>query len=193
MGASNKIMTYLFSRMTKIFALWLIGFSIFLIILPKPSENIPTSSDAIIVLTGDKNRVGMGVKLYELGIAKKLLISGVYPESKVIDIIQPYVSTNINIAGIELDEKATNTDQNAIESTKWLRQNNYRSAILVTSDYHMPRALIHFKRQMPELSITPFAVISSENHWLSDSQTIGRMIRAYHKFIVTLPLKFISA
>ncbi len=179
-------MKKLLSHFTKIVAIWIIGFLTFFGTLPNTPEELPDPVDAIVVLTGDNNRISTGFELYKHFRGEKLFISGVYPGTTVADLTRPYLPAHRTV-GIELDDKARNTHENAVETAKWLKLNNYRSIILVTSDYHMRRSWIHFQNQIPDIVITPYAV-KPDTPWFQSYKGIKTMVRAYNKLIVTFPI-----
>lgn len=186
-------MKKLFSHFSKIVLIWVIGFIDFAITLPKIPEQLD-KADAIVVLTGDSYRISAGFDLYKMEKAEKVFISGVYPGTTVMDLARPYLDTS-KVTGIELDDRATNTRENSIETAKWIHKNKHQSIILVTSNYHMRRAWIHFQNQMPDLKMTLYPVISSKdksNHWFTSYKGIKTMVRAYNKLIATFPLMFIQ-
>ena len=180
-----------FSHFAKVIAVWLIGFVTFTGTLPKTPDKLPNMADAIVVLTGDSYRISAGFDLYQHGVSEKLFISGVYPGTNMVELARPYLPAE-QLDGIELDDKATNTRENAVETTKWIRKNQYKSIVLVTSNYHMRRAWIHFQNHMPDLAITPYAVSSSKKHWTTSYKGIRTMVRAYNKLLVTLPIILIQ-
>jgi uncharacterized SAM-binding protein YcdF (DUF218 family) len=51
----------------------------------------------------------------------------------------------IDPSRIVLDERALNTRENAVESARLAREHGYRTLLVVTSAYHMPRALDCFR------------------------------------------------
>lgn len=183
-------MNKLISHFIKIVAIWVIGFIVFFSTLPETPKEIPDPADAIVVLTGDSYRISAGFHLYKNYRGEKLLISGVYPGTTVMDLARPYLSA-AQMVGIDLDDKATNTRENAIETAKWMRKNKFRSLILVTSNYHMRRAWIHFQNHIPGVVITGYPVVSDQDsptHWSKSYKGIRNMVRAYNKLIVTFPL-----
>lgn len=187
-------MKKMLSHFTKIVIIWVIGFIVFTTTLPKTPQKFDKKADAIVVLTGDSYRISAGFDLYKTDWAEKLFISGVYPGTTVMDLARPYLNTS-QMTGIELDDRATNTRENSIETAKWVRKNKYESIILVTSDYHIRRAWIHFQNQMPDLTVTLYPVISSKDkgkRWFTHYKGIKTMVRSYNKLIATFPLMFIQ-
>ena len=61
---------------------------------------------------------------------------------------------------VDLDHLALNTIGNAIETKRWAREQRAKSLIVVTSDFHMPRALAEIAHQLPDVALVPFPVVS---------------------------------
>jgi uncharacterized SAM-binding protein YcdF (DUF218 family) len=146
-------------------------------------------ADGIVALTGDEDRISEAVRLLAQGKAGRLLISGVNKSTRTPQII------SLNTAGretavlfrccIDLDKRALNTEDNAAETTLWARKRGFRSLILVTSTYHMPRALIELHQSMPDVELLPYAVKSPrlETEWWTDPRTTWVLCKEYLKFI----------
>ena len=86
---------------------------------------------------------------------------------------------------VDLDKRALNTKSNAFETTAWVRQQGFRSLIVVTSTYHMPRTLIELRQAMPDVELLPYPVKSPrlEEQWWSDPRTAWVLGKEYLKFI----------
>ena len=139
-------------------------------------------ADAIVVLTGGGGRIEYGIELLANGRGKALFISGVNAKVGIHDILGA-----ISLDRITLGRAATNTIGNAQESTDWIKKRGYRSVLLVTADYHMPRALTEFAAQLPnEVAIIPAPVRTrdySKFDWLGDPQTRNLILAEFHKLI----------
>lgn len=122
-------------------------------------HNQPQKADAIVVLTGGSGRVATGVELLENEAAPKLFITGVGKDAGVKDILNEMDLPEDLLTKIELGHEAENTIGNAVEARSWLVDNQISSIILVTSNYHMPRSMLTFKRGLgSELQIHPHVV-----------------------------------
>src|SRR5215510_13969503 len=99
-------------------------------------------ADGIVVLTGGSSRVSDAVELLAAGYGKRLLISGVHPTNDVHDISRTLPDNHklLNCC-VDLDRSAINTRSNAAETRRWARERGFTSLIVVTSNYHMPRAI----------------------------------------------------
>src|SRR4029078_2286089 len=57
-------------------------------------------------------------------------------------------------------DRSLNTLGNAIETRRWAESRVFHSLIVVTSNYHMPRALAEIAHQLPDVALVPFAVVT---------------------------------
>lgn len=118
---------------------WALGFALFMLVLPDRLDNHPT--DAIVVPTGAAGRIDRGITLLEAHQAKRMLISGVAPTVRPIDLALEYHAAPALFACcIDLGREAVDTRSNAEETARWVRAHHYHSVRLVTSDWHMARA-----------------------------------------------------
>ena len=130
----------------------------------------------IVIATGSEGRVDRGLALMLAYPAKRLLISGTGAGVGKADILRVSGKNNqfnqdqltaLFDCCVDLDPAATNTLGNAIESQIWAEAHDLSSLVLVTSDFHMPRALIIFQQVMPRRDILPHHVVSD---WLIPDQ-----------------------
>ena len=84
----------------------------------------------------------------------------------------------------DLGFAATDTRGNAEEAATWARAHDYRSLIVVTTSYHMPRSLAEFGAQMPDVKLVPFPVPEERNP--TPWQTFRRLHGEYAKFLASL-------
>ncbi|QNA85772.1 YdcF family protein [Sphingomonas sp. So64.6b] len=119
--------------------LWLLGFALFMLALPKPLDDVMT--DAIVVPTGGAGRIDRGLVLLKAKAAKRMLITGVAPEVRPVELAVAYKSSlKLFECCIDLGHEAVDTRSNAEETARWVREHQYKSVRLVTSDWHVARA-----------------------------------------------------
>jgi uncharacterized SAM-binding protein YcdF (DUF218 family) len=117
-------------------------------------------TDAIVVLTGGRGRVEEGIRLYRAGQARWLLLSGVDPVVKRSELYRERRGENL-ADGILLEQASRTTLENALYVRDLLASRNIRSIQLITSRYHLPRALLIFRQLLPkEVVIYPHPVES---------------------------------
>jgi uncharacterized SAM-binding protein YcdF (DUF218 family) len=142
---------------------WAIGLWVFLKDLgqaPAPAAN--PKADAVVVYTGIGGpRINAGMSLLDEGAAGRLLISGVNPEITREELARLWPGEPAAFeCCVDLGWEAQTTVGNAKEVRDWVLSHKFDSLILVTSDYHMPRALLETRDQLPDVTITPYRVPS---------------------------------
>ncbi|MFZ5608064.1 MAG: YdcF family protein [Pseudomonadota bacterium] len=140
-----------------ILALWLGGFAGFLARLPSVASD--AASDAAVALTGGPGRIEAATRLLEEGRVARILISGVNLNVTSADLERVAGIDGGQLACcIDLGRAALDTRGNAAEAAAWARAHGYRSLIVVTAGYHMPRTMLVFARAMPGVKLTPLPV-----------------------------------
>ncbi|MGV7217255.1 YdcF family protein [Bradyrhizobium sp. UFLA05-112] len=144
-------------------------------------------ADGIVVLTGGSSRVSDAMELLAAGYGQRLLISGVHPTSTVSDISRTLPENQSYMrCCVDLDRSAVSTRGNAAEARRWAHERGFKSLIVVTSNYHMPRALVEFSHAMPEIALIPFAVVGDkwrEEPWWTSSSTLRLLLSEYVKYV----------
>jgi uncharacterized SAM-binding protein YcdF (DUF218 family) len=164
-----------------------VGFVAFLSQL-RGSETAPDrKADGIVVLTGGSSRVSDAMELLAAGYGRRLLISGVHPTNAPSDISRtlPENQSFMNCC-VDLDRSAVNTRSNAAETRRWARERGFKSLIVVTSNYHMPRAIVELSHAMPDVALIPFAVVGDkwrEEPWWTSGSTLRLLLSEYVKYV----------
>ncbi|MEM8876988.1 MAG: YdcF family protein [Pseudomonadota bacterium] len=151
-------------------------------------KHSPASADGIIVLTGGSERISDALSLLRDERGSRLLISGVNPRTTAGQLARRTGTARALFnCCIDLGYAAQNTLGNAVEGARWATENEFDSLILVTSAYHMPRAMLEFGRLMPQAELHPWPVAlsaySSENWW-TKPVTLRVMIEEYSKYLM---------
>src|SRR5271169_3451570 len=161
-----------------------LGFVTFLLFLPKEVV-LDRHADGIVVLTGGTSRVTDALELLAAGRGKRLLISGVNPGTTTSDIAhQVSEYSRFLSCCVDLDYSALNTLGNAVETRRWVIDRGFHSLIIVTSAYHMPRALAEIAHQLPDVVLIPFPVVADRlrvEPWWSNSTTTRLVLSEYFK------------
>lgn len=135
------------------------GFALFVREARSLGPDPAAAAAGVVVLTGGGGRVATGVELLQAGRAERLLISGVNPGSPPADIAAAAgAPASVFACCVDIGLEASNTAGNALEIAAWARQREYRAIVVVTSDYHMPRALLELHAAAPELALIPHGV-----------------------------------
>lgn len=139
------------------------GFIMFLAaIQDRPPQPVQTA-DGIVVLTGAAERIVDATNLLIEKRGKRLLITGVHPATTLVEIGRTVPATQDALeCCVELGRSALNTRGNAIETAEWAHKLGFRSLIVVTSAWHMPRALVELKRAMPDIELVPYPVVTRQ-------------------------------
>jgi uncharacterized SAM-binding protein YcdF (DUF218 family) len=145
------------------------------------------NADGIVVLTGGSSRVSDAIELLAAGYGKRLLISGVHRTNGVNDISRTVPDSHRLLdCCVDLDYSAINTRSNAAETRRWVRERGFRSLIVVTSNYHMPRAIVEMSHAMPDVELVPFAVVGDkwrDEPWWSSGTTFRLLLSEYAKYL----------
>ena len=174
------------------------GFGYFIWELPDQQIELVRNADGIVVLTGGDSRVSDGLALLAAGRAKRLLISGVYTGTTSSDIARQVVDYNrLLTCCVDLDYSAINTLGNAVGTRQWTLKNGFHSLIVVTSAYHMPRALAELSHQLPGVALIPYPVVSERlrvEPWWSNGAITKVVLSEYVKYLAAkLRMQFESA
>jgi uncharacterized SAM-binding protein YcdF (DUF218 family) len=140
--------------------LYALGFVLFAFTLGKPAPANAPASDAAIVLTGGAGRIEHAVDVLSAHKAEHLLVDGVDPSVTKADLARRMPRSTAWLACcVDLGSESVDTRSNAEEAGRWLAAHKYRSLRLITSDWHMRRALYEFHRALPKkYRIVPDAV-----------------------------------
>jgi uncharacterized SAM-binding protein YcdF (DUF218 family) len=164
-----------------------IGFAVFVWRLPNRQIALDRDADGIVVLTGGTSRVSDALELLAAHRGKRLLITGVNPGTTTADIARENPNyRSLLTCCVDLDYSAINTFGNATQARLWAIDHGFRSLIVVTSAYHMPRALSELEHQLPHAALTPFPVLSDRlriEPWWSNGDTTKVVVSEYLKFL----------
>jgi len=139
---------------------WLLGFALFAVTLGKPAKASAPATEAIVALTGGKGRIERAAGLLADQKGKRLLIAGADPSVRKEDLMRRLGGKpGLAACCVDLGSESVDTRSNAEEAQRWLDRRGFSSLRLVTSDWHMRRALYEFRRTLgKDYTVVPDAV-----------------------------------
>jgi uncharacterized SAM-binding protein YcdF (DUF218 family) len=183
----GRLRTSVLSVLAAIVAAGGIGFVAFASCLRDTEARPARQADGIVVLTGGSSRVSDAMELLAAGYGKRLLISGVHPTSTATDISRSVQESQswFNCC-VDLDRSAVSTRSNASETRRWVHERGFKSLIVVTSNYHMPRAIVELSHAMPDIALIPYAVVGDKwrgEPWWTSGATFRLVLSEYAKYL----------
>ena len=147
-------------------------------------------ADGIVALTGAASRIPDAIELLAAERGKRLLITGVQRATSASEIarLTPLYSKYFTCC-IDLDRSALNTLGNALETKRWTRDRGFTSLIVVTSNWHMPRAIAEIAHQLPDVALIAYPVISEKvktEPWWQNPDTARFLVAEYLKYLFAL-------
>jgi uncharacterized SAM-binding protein YcdF (DUF218 family) len=142
---------------------------------PLKINETPGPADAIVVFAGGagesgeagggyQERVKQAVDLYNEGFAARMIFSTGYvfafKEGEVMRSLA--LTEGIPDEAIILETQARNTFENVARSRDILIQNGWRRVLLVSSPYHMRRAMLTWRKVAPEMEVVAAPVPFSQ-------------------------------
>lgn len=179
---------YLTGGLAVIFALFAGGFVWFATAVSGTGRLDGAKADAIVVVTGKEPRIGHAINLLARGHGARLLISGVHVGTTKSDLRRRFKGQDALFGCcVDLDRKAMTTRGNARQTALWTRAHGFSSLVLVTSSYHMPRALLEFSNAMPDVVVIADRVQmgpANAGRWWTRPATIKLLASEYSKILI---------
>ena len=166
------------------------GFIWFVGQIATEETRLDRGADGVVVLTGAAARIPDAMELLASGRGKRLLITGVHRATTAPEIARLTPIYNREFACcVDLDRSALNTLGNAIETRRWAREKNFRSLIVVTSNWHMPRAMAEIAHQLPDVTLIAFPVIAEKlrtQSWWTEGGMVRLYMAEYLKYLLAV-------
>lgn len=191
-GGRNRLVRAAAVLVAVAMGVWFGGLVWFASSLPSPGSPPAAGqkTDAIVVLTGGKERLATGLRLLAEGYAAKAFVSGVARGVDVATLLRLARRRPEELACcIMVGYAADNTAGNARETARWMRSEKFTSLRLVTAGYHMPRSLLEFRRVMPDFDIVAHPVFPERfRHadWWRWPGSTELVISEFNKYLVAL-------
>ena len=154
----------------------------------------PAPAEGVVALTGanSNERIAAAVQLLTERKGQRVLVSGV---DRRVTRPQLRAATGavrrIYDCCVDLGFTAADTVGNARETADWARAMRYRSLTIVTSDYHMPRAMLELRAVLRppafrlETWAVPTAALKARQWWRSPG-ALRLMVVEYDKYLAIL-------
>lgn len=148
------------------------------------------TADGVVALTGGTDRLEEGMRLLADGCCGRLLISGVHVEVTRDEMRKRWpADEEVFDCCVDLDHIAHDTIGNAIETARWASAHEFKSLIVVTASYHMPRSLLLIGEAAPGLNLIPRPVSPERLHleaWWSQPSTLQLLSGEFSKYLISL-------
>jgi len=156
----------------------------------------PRQADAIVVFAGGvgesgkagggyQERVKHAVELYQRGLAPYLIFSSgytfVFQEAEVMRGLA--VDLGVPVSAILLEEQAANTHENVQFVTQILEAHHWQTVLLVSSPYHMRRAVGTFRKAAPQITVIPDPVPSSQFYEHGRGASLEQLGGVLHEYL----------
>jgi len=115
------------------------------------------------------------------------------PAPKPTDVVAKVGDESITEA--DLGYAAEDTRGNADEAAEWVREHGFKSLIVVTARYHMPRALQEFSFVMPDVTLIAYPVDNGSvavTTWWRHRGSALLLQQEYMKYLASLAAHSIS-
>lgn len=151
----------------------------------------PPVADGVVVLTGASfARIDAAVTLMKEDKARRLLVSGVNREVTRDELKEATRGAGrIYDCCVDLGFRAENTRGNARETASWARYYKFKTLLVVTADYHMPRSILELKAELPDVVFHPYPVATDTvrvRGWWRRRGDARRLMVEYTKYLVIL-------
>lgn len=168
---------------------FLLGFLWFADRVPRIEVALDAKADGIVALTGGAFRLADAVELLAAGHGQRLLITGVNRSTNSGELGRhvPDYERWVSCC-IDLDHAARNTVGNAVEARRWTLSRGFRSLVVVTSSYHMPRAMAELSYRLPGVRLIPYPVVTEARAepWWQNPTNARLLMTEYVKYVVAI-------
>jgi len=181
-----SVLRWLFRLILLSMFLWAAGFVVFVAMVWSAEPPVPIPhADGIVALTGGDDRVGTALALLAAKDAPALLISGAGRGTYLGDFTpDDEAAATQYAAAITIGHQAATTRGNAIETAVWAQIHHMNSLLIVTADYHMPRALFVIQQRLPTVTLYAIPVRPPAMTRLFSMPTIHLLAAEYTKFLL---------
>lgn len=148
-------------------------------------------------LASGSDRYWHAAKLYKAGKAKRIMLAGgnVYRQPGVhgeafyaAELLQAW---GVPANAIQIETNSRTTEQNRLNLAEWLQTYGAQRVLLVTSGYHMPRALEAFQDTPALITAAPADILIRDGYqpsifnWLPSATALNLSTLAMHEYYGT--------
>jgi uncharacterized SAM-binding protein YcdF (DUF218 family) len=175
--------------------IWLSGLAAFVDRVQRSTPAaFPEPADGIVALTGanSNERIAAALALLTQREGHRVLVSGVNREVSREQLRAASGAVRrIYDCCVDLGFTAADTVGNARETAEWARAMRFNRLIVVTSDYHMPRAMLELRAVLrpPGFALTTYAVPTpalKTRTWWRSPRASRLLVVEYCKYLAIL-------
>jgi uncharacterized SAM-binding protein YcdF (DUF218 family)/glycosyltransferase involved in cell wall biosynthesis len=166
---------------------------------PLYRDAAPAPADAIVVFAGGvgesgkagggaQERLARAVTLYKSGYAPNLILSSGYVYSfKEAEVMRALaLDQGVPASAIVLEQRAANTYQNVTFVDEILRERHWTRVLLVSSPYHMRRAMMVWRKVAPGVAVVPTPATESQFYQHSRGATLDQVRGIIQEYLAIL-------
>ncbi|MDP3722449.1 MAG: ElyC/SanA/YdcF family protein [Candidatus Omnitrophota bacterium] len=159
----------------------------------------PRPADAIVVFAGGvgesgkagggyQERVKQAVDLYQQGKSPRMIFSSGYTfVFKETEVMKELAMTHgVPATAIILETNAATTRENVMFVAHILHHERWRSILLVSSPYHMRRALLMWRKLAPDITVIPTPVPASQFYVHDRGASVEQLRGILHEYAAIL-------
>jgi hypothetical protein len=138
-------------------------------------DDTPEPVDVLITLGGDPDRELYAAELYMQGLAPKIIMTGYGQSAR--QMAGRAIKAGVDEKDIMIENKSESTYDNALYSRDIVLKNNFKSAIVVSSPYHMRRSKLVFNRVFRHSGVKLIYCSSKKSDFNPDGQCRSKIDR----------------
>jgi len=170
---------------------------------PLKVTEAPRPVDAIVVFAGGvgesgkagggyQERVKQALEFYAQGVAPRIIFASGYTwafqEAQVMKEIA--MGQGVPASAILVETNAANTHDAIRSVTATLNRERWRSIVLISSPYHMRRALLTWRRFAPTVTVIPTPVVGSQFYTHGRGASLEQIRGILHEYLALAVYKW---